>query len=150
MRPLAKTRTSLALGLALALTLILPPPGALAAEAPPKDPKDQGTTDVELPPILAPMVVDNRLESYAYITVALTPMSRERQLLIREKMPFLRDGFLREVNKASIAAASDPKMVDQSALKKRLMARVSQILPPGTVSDLKFPEIVLTAIQPQS
>lgn len=135
--------------LALVLGLVLPLQGALAAEAA-KDPKDQGTTDVEVPPILAPMVVDNRLESYAYITVALTPVSRERQLLIREKMPFLRDGFLREVNKASIAAAADPKMVDQPALKKRLMVRVNQILPAGTVSDLKFPEIVLTAIQPQS
>jgi flagellar basal body-associated protein FliL len=142
-------RTSFVLGLALIGALVLPLSAALAAEAPAKDPKDQGTTDVELPAILAPMVVDNRLESYAYITVALTPTSRERQLLIREKMPFLRDGFLREVNKASIASAGDPKMVDQPALKKRLLARVSQILPPGTVSDLKFPEIVMTAIQPQ-
>ena len=132
--------------LALALGLLLPLQGAVAAEAA----KDQGTTDVEVPPILAPMVVDNRLESYAYITVALTPTSRERQLLIREKMPFLRDGFLREVNKASIANAADPKTVDQPALKKRLLARVNQILPAGSVSDLKFPEIVLTAIQPQS
>jgi flagellar basal body-associated protein FliL len=138
--------------LALAFALLLPPQGALAAEAPkdPKDPKDQGTTDVELPPMLAPMVVDNRLESYAYITVALTPTSRERQLLIREKMPFLRDGFLREVNKASIVNPADPKTVDQPALKKRLLVRLNQILPPGSVSDLKFPEIVPTAIQPQS
>ena len=132
--------------LALGLALVLPLQGAFAAEAP----KDQGPTDVEMPPILAPMVVDNRLESYAYITVSLTPASRDRVLLIREKVPFLRDGFLREVNKASIANASDPKTVDQPALKKRLLARVNQILPPGTVSDLKFPEIVLTAIQPQS
>jgi flagellar basal body-associated protein FliL len=147
MRP-AKTWTAFA----LALGLILPVQGALAAEAAKdsKDPKDQGTTDVEIPPILAPMVVDNRLESYAYITVALTPTSRERQLLIREKMPFLRDGFLREVNKASIANAGDHKTVDQPALKKRLLVRVNQILPAGSVSDLKFPEIVLTAIQPQS
>jgi hypothetical protein len=138
-----KTWTSLALALALLLPLR---GGGLAAEAA----KDQGPTDVEMPPILAPMVVDNRLESYAYITVALTPAARDRVLLIREKVPFLRDGFLREVNKASIASAADPKAVDQPALKKRLLARVNQILPPGTVSDLKFPEIVLTAIQPQS
>jgi flagellar basal body-associated protein FliL len=137
-----KTWTSLG----LALALLLPLQGAIAAEAA----KDQGPTDVEMPPILAPMVVDNRLESYAYITIALTPASRDRVLLIREKVPFLRDGFLREVNKASIANAGDPKTVDQPALKKRLLARVNQILPPGTVSDLKFPEIVLTAIQPQS
>ena len=131
--------------LVAAAALILPLGGAVAAEPA----KDEGPTDVELPPILAPMVVENRLESYAYITIALTPTSREKMLAIREKMPFLRDGFLREVNKASIAKASDPKTVDQPALKKRLLARMNQILPQGTVSDLKFEQIVLTSIQPQ-
>jgi hypothetical protein len=95
-------------------------------------------------------VVDNRLESYAYITIALSPASRDKTLVIREKVPFLRDGFLREVNKASIAKPGDASAVDQPALKKRLLARVGQILPPGTVSDLKFQEIVMTPIQPQS
>ncbi len=137
-----KTWTSVA----FALALILPPQAASRR----KLPRTKYPTDVEMPPILAPMVVDNRLESYAFITIALTPASRDRVLLIREKMPFLRDGFLREVNKASIANAADPKTVDQPALKKRLLARVNQILPPGTVSELKFSEIVLTAIQPQS
>jgi flagellar basal body-associated protein FliL len=133
--------------LALALALILPLHIAAAAE----EAKDEGPTDVDMPPILAPIVVENRLESYAYITIQLTPASRDKALVIREKVPFLRDGFLREVNsKAGIGKAGDPRTVDQPALKKRLLARVNQILPPGTVSDLKFGEIVLTAIQPQS
>jgi len=132
---------------ALALALILPLTAAIAAEPA----KDEGPTDVDMPPILAPIVVDHRLESYAYITIQLTPASRDKALAIREKVPFLRDGFLREVNnKAGIGKADDPKTVDQPALKKRLLARVNQILPPGTVSDLKFGEITLTAIQPQS
>ena len=138
----AKTWTKLA----LAVALILPLSAGMAAEPA----KDAGPTDVQLPPILAPMVVDNRLDSYAYITVSLTPASRDKTLIIREKVPFLRDGFLREVNKAGIATAGDPKSVDQPALKKRLLARLNLILPPGTVSDLKFEQIVLTSIQPQS
>ncbi|HEY4263940.1 MAG TPA: hypothetical protein VGM72_01365 [Micropepsaceae bacterium] len=132
--------------LAVALLFFLPLQDATAAEAA----KDAGPTDVEMPAMLAPMVVDNRLESYAYITVALTPASRDKTLLIREKVPFLRDGFLREVNKASIVKPAEPTAVDQPALKKRLLARVNQILPQGTVSDLKFQEIVMTPIQPQS
>ncbi len=60
-------------------------------------PKDQAVTNVELPAFLAPMLIGNRLEQYAYITVALTPANREKMLAIREKMPFLRDAFLREV-----------------------------------------------------
>lgn len=134
--------------LALAMALMLPLQGALAAE-PPKE-KDTGLTDVEMPAILAPVVVENRLQTYAYITIALTPTSREKALLIREKTPFLRDGFLREVNKASIALATDPKAVDQPALKKRLLERVQQILPPGSVSDLKFSHMVMTPFQPES
>ena len=132
--------------LALAAAMILPLRGAGAAEAA----KDQGPTDVELPPILAPIVVDNRLDSYAYITIALSPSSGDKVFTIREKVPFLRDGFLREVNKTSIGKANDPKSVDQVALKTRLLARMNEILPKGTVSDLKFEQVVLTPIQPQS
>src|SRR5882757_10779997 len=100
--------------------------------------KDQLVTNVELPAFLAPMLIGNRLEQYAYITVALTPANREKMLAIREKMPFLRDAFLREVNKASIVKTDDPKTVDTVALKARLLVRVNQILPKGSVSDLKF------------
>jgi flagellar basal body-associated protein FliL len=142
MRPATRKWTSLI----LATAAILPVHGAGAAEAA----KDQGPTDVELPPILAPIVVDNRLDSYAYITIALTPSSGDKVFAIREKVPFLRDGFLREVNKTSIGKTNDPKTVDQAALKTRLLARMNAILPKGTVSDLKFEQIVLTPIQPQS
>jgi len=127
--------------------MIYPVEGASGAEPPPKD---QGPTNVELPAFLAPMLIENRLESYAYITIALTPANREKMLAIREKMPFLRDAFLREVNKATIVKADDPKNVDTVALKARLLMRVDQILPKGTVSDLKFQQIVMTPIQGQS
>jgi flagellar basal body-associated protein FliL len=111
---------------------------------------DQAVTDVELPAFLAPMLNGNRLESYAYITIALSPANREKMLAIREKMPFLRDAFLREVNKASIVKADDLKAVDTVALKARLLIRLEQILPRGSVSDLKFQQIVLTPIQAPS
>ena len=132
--------------IAFAAALIMPLTGAMAAEPA----KDEGPTDVEMPPILAPIVVDNRLDSYAYITIKLTPSTRDKVFTIREKVPFLRDGFLREVNKTGITKADDPKAVDTKALKARLMARLNQILPAGTVGDLKFDEIVLTPIEPRS
>jgi flagellar basal body-associated protein FliL len=133
------------LSTAVALLLLLPVAGASGAEAA----KDEGPSDVDMPPLLAPVVVDNRLDSYAYISIQLTPATRDKVFLIREKVPFLQDGFLREVNKAPIGKASDPKAVDQEALKKRLLARLNQILPKGTVSDLKFEQIVLSPIQAQ-
>ncbi len=139
--PPEKSRTALL----LAAALMLPSAASMAAEAA----KDEGPTDIELPAILAPMVVDNRLDSYAYIVIQLTPAARDKVFTIREKVPFLQDAFLREVNKTPIAKADDPKAVDQPELKKRLLARLGQILQSGTVSDLKFEQIVLTPIQPQ-
>jgi|SRR5579871_3017947 len=133
---------------ALAFALLFPAGEVSAADAAKNgNAQDQGPTDVEMPPLLAPVVVDNRLDSYAYITIQLTPAARDKVFLIREKVPFLQDGFLREVNKAPIGKASDPKAVDQEALKKRLLARLNQILPKDTVSDLKFEQIVLSPIQ---
>jgi hypothetical protein len=136
------------LSAALALAVIAPASGARGAEAAAQG-ADSGPSDVEMPALLAPMIVDNRLDSYAYITIQLTPSTRDKVFLIREKVPFLQDGFLREVNKAPIGKAADPKAVDEAALKKRLLARVNQILPKNTVSDLKFDQIVMTPIQGQ-
>ena len=104
--------------------------------------KDQGPVDVELPPILAPMVINGRLDRYAYITIALAPADRAKTLAIREKIAFLQDAFLRELNKGTIQKPDDPTAVDTDAIKPRLIARMNQILPAGTVADLKFEEIV--------
>jgi flagellar basal body-associated protein FliL len=144
MRTLFDLRKAAALA---ALLMVSPVERAVGAEP---APKDQAVTNVELPAFLAPMLKDNRLEQYAYITVALTPANREKMLAIREKMPFLRDAFLREVNKANIVKADDPNSVDTVALKARLLVRVNQILPKGSVSDLKFQSIQMTPIQPQT
>ena len=117
------------------LSVVLPPPvPALAATA---ATVDRGPVDIELPPILAPMVVSNRLEGYAYITISLAPAGRDKVVAIRDKMPFLQDAFLRELNKTPIVKADDPKTVDADAVKTRLLARMNQILPDGTVAELK-------------
>lgn len=130
--------------LLLTAALVLAPmPAARAAEG---QPKADGIVDVELPAMFAPMVVDQRLQSYAYITVALTPTGSDKVLAIREKVPFLRDAFLRELNKGTIVKADDPKSVDSAAVKTRLMARVKAVLPEGTVADLKLEQIVMAPL----
>jgi hypothetical protein len=106
-----------------------------------------GPVDVTLPTILAPMVVDDRLESYAYITIVLKPAAPAGVLAIREKVPFLQDVFLRELNAASTVKADDPKSVDETALRPRLIARMNQILPAGTVAELKFQPVVVAPVQ---
>ena len=126
---------------------VLAVPHALAAAA--VDTSTLGPVDVSLPPILAPMVVEGRLESYAYITIVLKPAAPAGVLAIREKVPFLQDAFLRELNGASIVKAGDPKAVDEAAVRARLIARLSPILPAGTVAELNFEPIVLAPVQAQ-
>ncbi len=132
--------TSIAAALALALA-----PSAYAAEA-----AEQGIVDVRLPALLAPMIVGPRLESYAYITIVLAPTGANKVLLIREKVPFLRDAFLRELNKGTIVKAADTKAVDAEAIKTRLTARMNQVLPAGTVAEVKLEQIVVIPVQPGS
>jgi len=120
---------------------------ALAAAA--VDTNNLGPVDVTMPTILAPMVADSRLENYAYITIVLKPAAPAGILTIREKVPFLQDAFLRELNRAPIVKAEDPISVDEAALKPRLIARMNQILPAGTVAELKFEPIVVAPVQAQ-
>jgi hypothetical protein len=122
-------------------------PQALAAAA--VDTSNLGPVDVTMPTILAPMIVDNMLENYAYITIVLKPAAPAGILAIREKVPFLQDAFLRELNGATIVKADDPKSVDETTLKTRLAARVNQILPVGTVAELKFQPIVIAPVRAQ-
>ena len=135
-------RTSLAASLA---ALILLPAAALAAGAPP----EPGPADVELPRLLAPMVVDGRLNGYAYMTISLIPTSPGQVLAIREKVHFLQDAFIRELNRGSIVKTDDPANVDVEATKQRLMTRIHEVLPANTVEDLKFDQIVLAPLKPE-
>jgi hypothetical protein len=132
----------------LALAFVaLSTPGAFAVAA--VDTSTLGPVDVSLPTILAPMVVDTRLANYAYITIVLKPAAPAGVLAIREKVPFLQDAFLRELNGTTIVKANDPKAVDETAVKTRLLARMNQILPPGTAAELKFEPIVIAPVQAQ-
>ena len=134
----------------LALTWVaLGAPQALAAAAV-GDTSNLGPVDVTLPTILAPMVVEARTENYAYITIVLKPAAPAGILAIREKVPFLQDAFLRELNGATIVKTDDPKAVDETALKARLIARMNQVLPAGTVAELKFQPIVVAPVQAQN
>jgi hypothetical protein len=108
-----------------------------------------GPVDVTLPTILAPMIVESRLQNYAYITIVLEPAAPAGVLAIREKVPFLQDAFLRELNAAPIVKSGDPKSVDEEAVKARLVTRMNGILPAGTVAELKLQPIVVAPVQAQ-
>ena len=109
-----------------------------------------GIVDVELPAFFVPITVNARLENYAFITVSLTPTGADKVLTIREKVPFLRDAFLRELTKGTIIKAGDPTALDTPSVEARLMARAKAVLPADTVSGLKLEQAVITPVEPGS
>jgi hypothetical protein len=130
--------------LAFILAAIMPSPIGSAAEAEGhSEVANTGPANIVLPQILAPMVTQNRLLGYAYITVGLAPSGQDKVGVIREKLPFLQDAFLREVNRASIAKPGDIKTVDADEVKNRLQTRMAAILPAGTVTELKIEQVTV-------
>lgn len=130
--------------LACLLAVLLPPMAGHAAESEGgAEGTANGPANVVLPQILAPMTVQNRLMGYAYLTVALAPSTPDKVGLIREKMPFLQDSFLRLVNRGTIAKTGDTKTVDTEEVKKRLETGMAAILPAGTVSELKIDQVTV-------
>lgn len=93
---------------------------------------------VEMPMLVAPVTVNQRLYSYAYLRVKLEAASFEDALVIREKVAFVQDGFVREVHRASIALNGDPKRIDGDGLRRRLMKVCDSVLGAGVVIDIRF------------
>jgi hypothetical protein len=135
---------TLLLSAVLGLGLIAPGAAWTAETA---APANQAATAVVLPPILAPMVVDGRLQGYAHLTLSIQPRGMDKVLMVREKVPFLQDAFLRELNQSSIVKADDHAAVDTEAMTTRLMARLNHILPAGTVASLKVENVVLVPVK---
>jgi len=124
---------------ALALACALASP-AFADEA--KKGEHEPGTSVEMPFLIAPVIVDGKLAAYAYISSKVISSSPGAAVGIREKTPFLQDAFIRDVNASPIGKANDPMTIDQPALVARLLADAKRIA--GSTKAVSF---VITQIQ---
>lgn len=106
-----------------------------------------GTT-VEMPYLMAPMSQDGKLLGYAYITSKLVCSSSDACVAIREKLAFIQDAFVREVNGRPIALASDPTAVDRDLLNARLTAKAKQIVGDRQVVKMVFLDIKFAPLHP--
>lgn len=136
---------------ALALLALAAP--AIAAEAPaaaPAEPaKGKPGTNVEMPYLMAPMNdADGKLAGYAYISTILTATSDINALAVRDKLAFIQDALVRDVNGASIEKAGDPTQVDQKALLARMQADAAKVMGPGKVASLAIVTIQIAPLHP--
>ncbi len=131
--------------LAAVLTLAVLAMSALAAE-PAKRP-EPGTT-VEMPFLIAPMSQDGKLLGYAYISSKLVCSSPSACIDVREKLAFIQDANVRDVNAHGIALASDPTAVDRDVLSARLTANAKRIVGDSKVVSMVFIDVKYAPLHP--
>jgi hypothetical protein len=104
--------------------------------------KPEPGTSVEMPFLIAPLSKDGNLLGYAYISSKLITSSPGAAIAVREKLAFIQDANVRDVNASSIAKSDDPMGVDTAVLSLRLAAIAKRI-----VGENKVVRMVITAIQ---
>ena len=106
-------------------------------------------TNVEMPFLMAPMTGgDGRLSGYAYISTRLTATSDVNALGVRDKLAFIQDAFVRDVNGAGIAKKDDPAAVDQPALADRLLADAKQVMGASKVASIAIIQVQIAPLHP--
>lgn len=131
--------------LAAVLTLVvLTVPGFAAA---PDQRPEPGST-VEMPFLVAPMSQDGKLLGYAYISSKLICASPSACIDVREKLAFIQDANVRDVNAHSIAQANDPTAVDRDLLNARLTANAKRLVGDNKVVNMVFGDIKYAPLHP--
>jgi hypothetical protein len=123
--------------LAIAFVLLSLP--AFAADAPKK--AEEPGTHVEMPFLIAPMSEDGKLVGYAYISSKLVSASPSASVEIRDKLAFIQDAFVRDVNAAPIGKTDDPKSVDMALLSQRLVADARRVVGEAKVANIVFKQV---------
>jgi hypothetical protein len=128
----------------------------LAAVAVPARAADDGAkkggkpgTNVDMPFLMAPMTdADGKLTGYAYLSTRLTAMSDTYALAVRDKLPFIQDRMVRDVNNQGVATPDDPEKVDVPALEKRLLGDAAQVMGAGKVKLITICTVQIAELHP--
>ena len=118
------------------------------AEGAKKDSKPEPGTSVEMPFLVAPMSQDGNLLGYVYISSKLICSSSSACISVREKLAFIQDAFVREVNGKPISLPNDPKTADKDQLNARLTAAARRIVGADKVVAMSFMEMKFAPLHP--
>jgi len=138
-------RTLLFLG-ALLLCLILEAVQGFAAPTAP-DQHVPGTA-VEMPYLIAPLTVEGKLISYAYVSSRIIAVSPSAAIDVRDKTPFIQDAYVRDVNHTSICDGSNPPKIDTGKLRTRLFADTMKIVGADKLSEVELIKIQISELRP--
>lgn len=145
---------------ALAILLALAMPASAAEETHGKAAKedahgkegDKGGapgTNIDMPFLMAPMTgADGKLSGYAYISSRLTANSDVSANQARDKIAFIQDAFVRDVNAKEIATSGDPAMVDNTALQARLLADARKVVGAKKLVSISIMQVQIAPLRP--
>ena len=106
-------------------------------------------TNVDMPPLIAPLSdADGKLMGYAYISSRLTAASDTIALSVRDKLPFIQDVILRDVNAEPVATPDDPEKVDIPAVEKRLLSDAAKVMGAGKVKLITLCTVQVAPLHP--
>lgn len=106
-------------------------------------------TNVDMPFLMAPLTnADGKLTGYAYISTRLTAASEATTLIVREKIPFIQDMMVRDVNGAEVTTAEDREQIDIPRLEARLMGDARKVLGAGKVKQITVCTVQISELHP--
>jgi hypothetical protein len=106
--------------------------------------------NVEMPFLMAPMNdADGKLSGYAYISSLLVAAGPTAALAVRDKLAFLQDAFVRDVNAASVAPPADPARIDIPAVQTRLLADAKRIMGAAKVTAVLVCTVQIAELHPK-
>lgn len=115
---------------------------AFASSAPKKKSPSTVSTpsvpSVQMPMLVAPIIIDGQLAHYAYLSVTLILPDDSNKLMLLDKIPYIQDAFLREVHGLPIILNNDPNVLDDVGLGGRLLSLCEGIAGPGIVKKVAF------------
>ena len=139
----------LALLAALSLPAFAAEEGGHGAKKEGEAKKGKPGTNVDMPFLMAPMTnAEGKLTGYAYLSTRLTATSEGVVTDVREKLPFMQDIMVRDVNAASVTTAEDPEKVDLAGLERRLLADATKVMGAGKVKNIMICTVHIAELRP--
>jgi hypothetical protein len=130
---------------------VLAAPAPASSDKSPSDKTGAPGANVEMPFLMAPLTgSDGKLSGYAYISTRLTATSGAGALDVRDKIAFIQDAFVRDVNGAGVAKPTDPGTVDNSALEARLLADAKRVMGAGKVASIAIVQLQIAPLHPDT
>jgi hypothetical protein len=108
-------------------------------------------TNIDMPFLMAPITgADGKLSGYAYISSRLTATTDVNANQARDKIAFIQDAFVRDVNAKEIATSGDPITVDNAALEVRLLADARKVVGAAKLVSIAIMQVQIAPLHPGS